>query len=145
MARLVRAFTGRIQTTDDEDDDDYYWRVPVLEKGDWFKKVTEPQPAGVRLLMGGEFGRVRNRLDALRNGNMFDRLRRTAVRSRNIYREDLIHDIIPNTHGTAVASYPANVYCGQYSAGEFFSIPRYTPLIHRLSCRFFVLLYMWTG
>jgi WD repeat-containing protein 23 len=115
VARLTRIFASRADDNDDDDDD--HWGEQTQSQCDLFKKITEPQPAGVKLLMSGEFGRIRNRLDSQQNGNMFDRLRRTAVRSRHIYREDLIHDLVPNTHGTAVASYIANVYCGQYSAG----------------------------
>lgn len=124
IAQLARMFGGRgvaiDEDDDDEDDDDeeVVRGYPQARSQNWFPKVTEPQEAGLNLLASGEFGRVRNILDRRHKRNMYDRLRRTSVASRTVYREDLIHDMIPNTHGTAVASYLANIYCGQYSAGK---------------------------
>lgn len=127
IAQLARIFAGRgvvLDEEDEEDDDEeeevesLRWRSPQTEE--WFPKVTVPQEAGLKLLASGEFGRVRNRLDLRHKGNMYDRLRRTSKASRTIHRQDLVHDLIPNTHGTAVATYLANIYCGQFSAGKSF-------------------------
>ena len=48
---------------DDEDEDDNdlepsYWGRPPVRTPKWFPLVTEPHEAGLKLLMGGEFGRV---------------------------------------------------------------------------------------
>lgn len=48
---------------DDEDEDDNdlepsYWGRPPARTPKWFPPVTEPREAGLKLLMGGEFGRV---------------------------------------------------------------------------------------
>ncbi len=48
---------------DDNDDEDYemeysYWGRPFARTPKWFPPVTTPQEQGVKLLMGGEFGRI---------------------------------------------------------------------------------------
>ena len=46
---------------EDEDEDDLepsYWGRPHARTPKWFPPVTTPQEAGLKLLMGGEFGRV---------------------------------------------------------------------------------------
>lgn len=44
-------------------------------------------------------------------------LRSRHTMARYMPKEDLMEELVPNTNGTVVASYPSNVYCGQYSAG----------------------------
>lgn len=49
--------------------------------------------------------------------------------------------LVPNSHGTVVASYPSNVYCGQFSFGAV--LLAYTSgymLMHTYICRFIILL-----
>jgi WD repeat-containing protein 23 len=44
---------------DDDDEPDYgYWGRPPARTPKWFAPVTAPQEAGLKLLMGGEFGRI---------------------------------------------------------------------------------------
>ena len=51
------------ESQDNDDDEDYEmeyspWGRPYAQTPRWFSPVTEPQEAGIRLLMGGEFGRI---------------------------------------------------------------------------------------
>ena len=111
------------ESEDDEDDDNYYssyWgTAPGLHRaGDnWYPKITEPQPAGVKLLRSGDFGKARNRLGTPRNSNIYSRLRRMALGPRAVNPADLRHNLIPNTHGTTVAEYYSNIYVAQFSPG----------------------------
>jgi hypothetical protein len=109
---------------DDEDDYDFYtsfWgSMRGLERaGDnWYPKVTEPQPTGVKLLRSGDFGKARNRLGTPRNSNIYSRLRRMGLQQRTVDAAvDLKHNLIPNTHGTTVAAYYSNIYVAQFSPG----------------------------
>jgi WD repeat-containing protein 23 len=112
-------------TDDDEDDDDAfytpYWGSMRSAEGagdNWYPKITEPQPAGVKLLRSGDFGKVKNRLGTPRNSNIYSRLRRMALQPRAVNATaDLKHNLIPNTHGTAVAAYDSNIYVAQFSPG----------------------------
>ena len=43
----------------DEDEMEYsYWGRPYAQTPKWFTPVTAPQEAGLKLLVGGEFGRI---------------------------------------------------------------------------------------
>ncbi|OCB87134.1 WD40 repeat-like protein [Sanghuangporus baumii] len=88
----------------------------------WKKPHSEPQPAGVALLKGGEFGRMGRRAYMQLDGNRsFSRILRE--RSRSIHpmpKQDLCEFMVPNSAGAEVASYPSSVYCGQYSADSSF-------------------------
>ncbi|OJA12343.1 hypothetical protein AZE42_02787 [Rhizopogon vesiculosus] len=98
--------SGSAESPDDyeeeEDDDDYGFGQSVGEwHQQWFPPHKEPQKSGVELLMGGEFG--------------------CSSRPRGaMYRENITSGLIPNTNGTAVASYSSNVYCGQFSRDSSF-------------------------
>ena len=114
------------QEDEDEDDDDddeefySYWgsALGLPHAGDgWYPKVTEPQPAGVKLLGGGDFGKPKNRLGTPGNSNIYSRLRRMALQTRITNAADLKHNLIPNTHGTTVAAYYSNIYVAQFSPG----------------------------
>jgi WD repeat-containing protein 23 len=145
ITRLARIFgvPARAGRDEDDDDDDEEWGYPRLRSpGNLFQKVTEPQPAGVKLLLSGDFGRVRNRLLPERKRNLYGRLRDASRKPGPVYKEDLAHDMVPNTHGTAVATYDANVYCGQYSAGSF-SVQSAYILFHYYR-RLFLLLHLCT-
>ena len=109
---------------DEDDDDDFYtsyWgSMRGLERaGDnWYPKITEPQPTGVKLLRSGDFGKSRNRLGTPRNSNIYSRLRRMGLQQRAVDAAvDLKHNLIPNTHGTTVAAYYSNIYVAQFSPG----------------------------
>jgi DDB1- and CUL4-associated factor 11 len=130
-----------MEDNDDEGGSGWGWRSSYHNGGSWFQKVTEPQAEGVELLMSGDFGRVRNRVDSQQHGNLFSRLQRTATKARAVSKEDLAHDMVPNTHGTAVACYTANVYCGQYSMGEIFRVFLVRTCL-TVSYRLFTLLYL---
>lgn len=144
LARLVRhhrqAFQQQADADDDEDDeDDFYtsfWgSMRGLERaGDnWYPKITEPQPAGVELLRGGDFGKARNRLGTPRNSNIYSKLRRMALQQRAVSAPvDLKHNLIPNTHGTTVATYYSNIYVAQYSPGASQRILFLLWLLHSL-------------
>lgn len=43
---------------DDNDLEPSYWGRPPARTPTWFPLVTEPHEAGLKLLMGGEFGRI---------------------------------------------------------------------------------------
>jgi hypothetical protein len=128
-ARAVRLVQQPRQTSqqvqaepEDEDEDFYssYWgytRGLQRAEGDWYPKVIEPQPAGVKLLRSGDFGKARNRLGTPRNSNIYYRLRRMALQPRTVNPADLKHNLIPNTHGTTVAEYHSNIYVAQFSPG----------------------------
>ncbi|KAF9787064.1 WD40-repeat-containing domain protein [Thelephora terrestris] len=111
---------------DDDDDDFYtpYWGSMRSAEGagnNWYPKITEPQPAGVKLLRSGDFGKARNRLGRPRNSNIYSRLRRMALQPRAVNAAaDLKHNLIPNTHGTAVAAYDSNIYVAQFSPDASF-------------------------
>ena len=126
LLRLIQVHSrvpqrAQADTEDEDDEEDYYWGPigNVEQAGDnWYPKVTEPQPAGVKLLRSGEFGKARNRLGTPRNSNIYSRLRRTALQLRPLdAAANLKHNLIPNTDGTTVATYESNVYVGQFSPG----------------------------
>lgn len=125
LVRQHRQLSYQREDPEDEDDeDDFYtsfWgSMRGLERaGDnWYPKITEPQPTGVKLLRSGDFGKARNRLGAPRNSNIYSRLRRMGLQQRTVDAAvDLKHNLIPNTHGTTVAAYYSNIYVAQFSPG----------------------------
>jgi WD repeat-containing protein 23 len=129
LAQRQRQTSPQVQEDMEDDEDDFY--VPhwgsardVQRAGDnWYPKITEPQPAGVKLLRSGDFGKVRNRLGIPRNSNIYSRLRRMALQPRAANpAADLKHNLIPNTHGTTVAEHHANIYVAQFSPGTSHTI-----------------------
>ena len=114
----------QVEPEDDDDDGDFlsssYWGSSGgLQRAgaNWYPKVTEPQPAGVKLLGSGDFGKTRNRLGTPRNSNVYSRLKRMALLPRAANPADLKHNLIPNTHGTTVGTYYSNIYVAQFSPG----------------------------
>ncbi|KAJ6520392.1 WD40-repeat-containing domain protein [Mycena sanguinolenta] len=108
---------------DEEDDEDAYFRAfRNTGHGSYFRKVTEPQEAGVKLIHSGEFGRVGPKIRSRRNDlNIAKQLRARASQARpRFYKEDYTADLVPNSNGTTVAEYDANVYTAQYSADSSF-------------------------
>jgi WD repeat-containing protein 23 len=131
-------------------------RTSLAPAPSWWKTPhSDPQPAGVKLLLSGEFGRVRvKQMMYQREGWRMDeqermvrddkenaepgigrerpnlhprykldyRLRSIHEKTRYMPREDLVEELVPNTNGTVVASYPKNVYCGQFSTGMLFAL-----------------------
>ncbi|KAJ3489586.1 hypothetical protein NLI96_g2008 [Meripilus lineatus] len=104
----------------DEDFDLDYFHSPGTH-GKWFPEVKEPKEEGLKLLMGGEFGRVAHQI-AYREGksNMYQSLLKSRKRVRPTPREDITADLLPNSNGAAVANYSANAYVGQYSSDSSF-------------------------
>ncbi|KDQ20285.1 hypothetical protein BOTBODRAFT_27700 [Botryobasidium botryosum FD-172 SS1] len=86
-----------------------------------FPEVKEPQPAGLELLRGGEFGRAEIHTRIETGGvSMYDVLERRRMSARRVLKEDIARPLIPNSRGTIVAKYTSNVYAGQYSADSSF-------------------------
>lgn len=73
----------------DEDFDLDYFHSPGTH-GKWFPEVKEPKEEGLKLLMGGEFGRVAHQI-AYREGksNMYQSLLKSRKRVRPTPREDI--------------------------------------------------------
>ncbi|KAF9486361.1 WD40 repeat-like protein [Pholiota conissans] len=104
----------------DEDEDDDY--SPSFQNSQWFPPVTEPQQEGLELLASGEFGRVgvkhRTRSDNLNiSKGVLNQLYRPIPTPS---REDIQSNLVPNTNGTTVASYDANMYTAQFSDDSSF-------------------------
>ncbi|KIY73538.1 WD40 repeat-like protein [Cylindrobasidium torrendii FP15055 ss-10] len=116
-----------IEFVEDEEDDEQYlpWsrRGHSLVPGDTFSPVKEPQEAGVNLLNSGEFGRVGYK-EAARNSETPEQSITKLIRQRYegvgrrrsaLSREELMGNLVPNSNGTAVASYDANIYTARFS------------------------------
>ncbi|KAI0094186.1 WD40-repeat-containing domain protein [Irpex rosettiformis] len=117
---------------DEEDDDDDDEEEDVFGSG-WGRSrsqqhstyhhdpVTEPQPGGLSLLYSGEFGRIKHQTKTRNKDNNIARiLQNRGAKLRPSTREDLTTDVIPNSNGTAVVTYQANAYVGQYSSDSSF-------------------------
>ncbi|KAF8899131.1 WD40-repeat-containing domain protein [Infundibulicybe gibba] len=106
---------------EDEDEDEYFSGNRETMHA-WFPEVTEPQKAGVELLNSGDFGRVRHRPVSRRQNTSIMKLMqsRSAQPRLNQYKEDYANKLIPNSNGTAVATYDANIYTGQFSKDSSF-------------------------
>ncbi|KIJ65056.1 hypothetical protein HYDPIDRAFT_88817 [Hydnomerulius pinastri MD-312] len=128
LLRLLRsgptsAAEGAEEDDDDDYEDDYSGRSGNTDwNQQWFPPHNEPQPKGVELLMGGEFGRLSNKLRSMKGKKNVSRLLldRSSRPRGAMPREDLTSDLLPNSNGTAVASNGANLYVGQYSKDSSF-------------------------
>ncbi|KAF9556421.1 WD40 repeat-like protein [Agrocybe pediades] len=88
----------------------------------FFSPVTEPKKEGVELLASGEFGRVGVKSRVRRK--RFN-VARTILSQGNhpvpsLNREELSSKMVPNTNGTTVATYDANMYTAQFSDDSSF-------------------------
>ncbi|KAI6047837.1 WD40-repeat-containing domain protein [Pisolithus marmoratus] len=130
ILRLGRTASSAYESDEDDadDDDDYdddyfiarsYGSRPRLEQ--WFPPHKEPQPEGLELMRGGEFGRVTNHFKAKKGIRNISRafLDRSS-RQTGPEREELAGDLIPNSNGAAVASHASNLYVGQFSKDSSF-------------------------
>ncbi|KDR85616.1 hypothetical protein GALMADRAFT_234583 [Galerina marginata CBS 339.88] len=138
MARLlgVRPANARTEHAhhphddDDEDDDDYLideeeevHNRPRRTRGrPFFPPVKEPQKEGLELLASGDFGRVGVKSRSRRSR---PNIARTLLNPGNrpiphINREDILNTLVPNSNGTTVATYDANMYTAQFSADSSF-------------------------
>jgi DDB1- and CUL4-associated factor 11 len=123
LARLLGITGAGIEDEEDEDEeDDYYAQPTISPKPSWTEPYKEPQEAGVRLLISGEYGRVgpkiKSRLHQRRNVSRMLEDRRMKLRPSP--KEAYTQELVPSSNGVAVASYEANIYCGQYSADSSF-------------------------
>lgn len=136
LQRLLAAATGgavhedddELDDDDDDDDDDednWYHMARSSQMADFWEPTTIPIRSGQELALGGEFGRQPKRpLDAspsafAESSNMSDLVYQRKYARRRIAKADMA-SFVPNTNGTIVASYPARVYCGQYSQDSSF-------------------------
>ncbi|GJE85863.1 WD40 repeat-like protein [Phanerochaete sordida] len=119
-----------IEEDEDEEEDEgnglFGYRIvrdtrPQQTRLRWQEEVKEPKQEGLDLLYSGEFGRIQHQIRSRNKaGNAAKFLLNRGSRLRPPHREDFATDIIPNTDGTAVASYYANAYVGQYSSDSSF-------------------------
>lgn len=135
LQRLLAAATGgainedddELEDDDDEDDDEdnWYHMARSSQMADFWDPATAPIQSGQELALSGEFGRQAKRpLDAApsafaESSNMSDLVHQRKYARRRIAKADMA-SFVPNTNGTIVASYPARVYCGQYSQDSSF-------------------------
>lgn len=131
LRRLLAAASTRNTNAggdeDEEDDDDRDWyRVSrSMRMSDFWDPISSPIRAGQELALGGEFGRQPKRpLDSPPSAfsdstNMSELIHQRKYARRRVPKVDMA-SFVPNTDGTVVASYPAPVYCGQYSQDSSF-------------------------
>nr|CDI51619.1 wd40 repeat-like protein [Melanopsichium pennsylvanicum 4] len=92
---------------------------------DFWEPITDPIRSGQELLLSGDFGRQPKRpLHSPRSAfaessNLSDLVQQRKYARRRIAKADMA-SFVPNTNGTIVATYPARVYCGQYSQDSSF-------------------------
>ena len=92
---IVEDSGSEIQDNDDDYNEDRdmeysYWGRPFARTPKWFSPVTAPQEAGLRLLMGGEFGRVGVEARSRKGGANFSK---TILSSRSKLRQTPKQDI----------------------------------------------------
>ncbi|KAF8910028.1 WD40-repeat-containing domain protein [Gymnopilus junonius] len=111
---------------DDEDymtdDDDMYSHHQRTRSRPLFPPVTEPQKEGLELLASGDFGRVGVKNRTRRNRrNIARTVLNQGKKSVSLSsREDVLTNLVPNTNGTTVATYDANMYTAQFSGDSSF-------------------------
>ncbi|PFH52343.1 hypothetical protein AMATHDRAFT_140392 [Amanita thiersii Skay4041] len=104
---------------DDDDDDDYFNSAHNVQQ--WYSPHKEPQPAGLDLLASGDFGRIAVKDRIKKKKNIAKQLFSGNMKPLdNLHKEDIVSNLIPNTSGTSVASFSANIYTGQYSTDSSF-------------------------
>ena len=109
----------------------------LVVPGKWHEEVKEPKQEGLSLLFSGEFGRLKHQIRSRNKDGDVSKMflnRGTKIRppvredfaSVSFHRSEMIvrsrthsrhKDIVPNSPGTAVASYYSNAYVGQFSSG----------------------------
>ncbi|KDQ20274.1 hypothetical protein BOTBODRAFT_27695 [Botryobasidium botryosum FD-172 SS1] len=104
---------------EDEDDDEL---LDFRRARGWFPAETvEPQPIGVELLQGGEFGRVGIFSNIQqRRTSLHSVLERRKMSVRMTPKECVVRPLVPNSYGSVVATHTSNIYAGQYSADSSF-------------------------
>ncbi|CDU23320.1 uncharacterized protein SPSC_01949 [Sporisorium scitamineum] len=136
LQRLLSAATGGTINEDDdeleddddedeEDEDDWYYTARSSQMADFWESNASPIRSGQELALSGDFGRQPKRpLDSppsafAESSNLSDLVHQRKYARRRIAKADMA-SFVPNTNGTIVASYPARVYCGQYSQDSSF-------------------------
>ncbi|ETS63933.1 hypothetical protein PaG_02262 [Moesziomyces aphidis] len=133
LQRLLAAATGgvvnedddELEDEDDEDEDNWYHMARSKPMADFWEPIEEPMRSGQELSLSGEFGRQPKRpLDAPPSAfeesrNLSDLVHQRKYARRRMLKQDM-SAFVPNTNGTIVATYPARVYCGQYSQDSSF-------------------------
>jgi len=112
---------GEIDDDDEEHSFGYGWNRPIRSHGKWYEEVKEPKQEGLSLLYSGEFGRINHQTKSRnKDANVAKLLLNRGTKLRPTTREDFSTDLVPNSDGTAVATYMANAYVGQYSSDSSF-------------------------
>ncbi|KZO96027.1 WD40 repeat-like protein [Calocera viscosa TUFC12733] len=119
-----------VNASDDEDeeeeDDHYYYRrggrPTPRSAAKFFQTVVQPAKAGMDLLRSGEFGSVDLSMKKFsgKKTPLPRVLRDRELGNGAITREQLGRTCLPNSQGTIVGLYGANVYSGQFSADSSF-------------------------
>ncbi|KAF9055899.1 hypothetical protein BJ165DRAFT_1429351 [Panaeolus papilionaceus] len=133
---------------EDEDEDEDYTSRRYHSEPDWYPTATkEPKAEGLELLKGGDFGRTGVKLQARskRYNSVQSVLARSSTPVPLFHKEDIHATLVPNTNGTAVAKYDANMYTAQFSDGGCYCQPM-SPFADKVKTpRFFFLLHMCSG
>jgi WD repeat-containing protein 23 len=151
---------------DDEDEDDFMTRRRYMSRRQrqWIPPATEPQAAGVELLNSGDFGYLGPKHKAKPNLSNVTRSILGAASKPPSYvsgeeiktvgptllsypfiltQNDTLQNFVPNTNGTTVATYDANIYTAQFSGGMSAPLLRLDSKSD-VSGRFVVLLHLRT-
>ncbi|KAF8665431.1 hypothetical protein AX16_000450 [Volvariella volvacea WC 439] len=107
---------------DDGQDDDFQDEYYPRRNPHRFAPVTEPQEAGVSLILSGDFGRIGPKIRARTgNPNLAKQLLNRATKPYHVLpKEDTTSDLVPNSNGITVSEYDSNIYTGQFSADSSF-------------------------
>lgn len=125
LLRLLQSLPDDDDDDDlDDDNDDYGDYEPTDRNQECGQSApaTEPQEAGVELLNGGEFGRITPKIRSRRGErNLVKAItNRFAGHRSTLFKEDLATNLVPNSNGSATASYDSNIYTAQYSTDSSF-------------------------
>ncbi|RXW19331.1 hypothetical protein EST38_g6521 [Candolleomyces aberdarensis] len=109
---------------DDDDEDGYLTRRRYMSRRQkqWIPSVTEPQAAGVELLNSGDFGCLGPKHKGKPNlSNVTKSILGAASKPPSyVPGEEIKTNFVPNTNGTTVATYDANIYTAQFSGDSSF-------------------------
>ncbi|TFK41942.1 WD40-repeat-containing domain protein [Crucibulum laeve] len=113
---------GNEDAEDDDNEDEYYSSIH-RHAHNWFGEVKDPQAAGVALLNSGDFGKVAPKIRKRRDEQNLAKLvlrKSTRPTISAVQKEDYASNLVPNTNGTTVATYDANIYTAQFSDDSSF-------------------------
>jgi WD repeat-containing protein 23 len=117
QTRDFRRGTNLRAEEDEEWEDEEEEEDSPEDQTDCAPPVNEAQKEGEELLSSGDFGRIGIKIRTRANNRNFVKLvlNRASHPIPNFHREDLLSNLVPNTNGTAVATYDSNVYTAQFS------------------------------